>query len=281
MKNIGEDLKKSLADSSSNMVRCFRIKPKDGDDIAFTEHSAELIIGDVVYKPRRSFEEVDGPRNFSDMTGNSCGIVAIFDDVSINASEVFLGKFDGAKIDIFMVNCEHVEYGSINLISGFIDSIEISGETIYFSIAGVTGILEKTVGDVYSPLCRAEFCDKKCGLAAQNYTFFGEIATVDGATEIHSEDNSIKNKDKDYFRYGSITFIDGKNKGSSVEVKQSYLGGIILSIPPVNAMEVGDQFKLMAGCDKKFDSCSGRFANAINFRGEPNLPRTAKVYKFY
>jgi uncharacterized phage protein (TIGR02218 family) len=281
MKNIGDDLKKSLADSSPSMARCFRIKLKDNSIIAFTEHRSELKIGNVLYKPGCSFEENSGLRAFSDMTSNSYGVVSIFDGVNIKKDEVFLGKFDGAEVNVFMVNYDHPEYGSISIISGFVDSLEISGEKIYFSVAGIMSVLEKTIGDVYSPLCRAKFCDKKCSLAAQDYTFYGAIASVASEIEFHSEDSPIKDKAIDYFKYGYITFVDGKNAGSSVEIKQSSLGDIVLNISPVNVMEIGNQFRLVAGCDKKFSSCGGKFGNAINFRGEPNLPRTTKVYKFY
>jgi uncharacterized phage protein (TIGR02218 family) len=281
VKNIGSNLKTSLADSPTNMVRCFKIKPKDGDTLAFTEYHAELKIGDIVYKPQCNFEEGDELRAFSDITSNSYGVIAAFDNVGIRKNEIFLGKFDSARVDIFMVDCEHLEYGSVSIVSGFVDSVEISGERVYFSVAGIMSVLEKTMGSVYSPLCRAKFCDRKCGLTIQSYSHHGEIASVTGDSEFHSEVSAIKDKDRDYFRYGFVTFTEGKNVSISIEVKQSYLGNIVLNVPPPSAMGVGDQFTLVTGCDKKFSSCIEKFGNAVNFRGEPNLPRTTKVYKFY
>jgi uncharacterized phage protein (TIGR02218 family) len=37
-------------------------------------------------------------------------------------------------------------------------------------------------------------------------------------------------------------------------------------------LAAGDVFTVTAGCDKRFATCSGRFANALNFRGFPHLP---------
>ena len=37
-------------------------------------------------------------------------------------------------------------------------------------------------------------------------------------------------------------------------------------------VEVGCRIELREGCDKRFETCVSRFANAINFRGEPHLP---------
>jgi uncharacterized phage protein (TIGR02218 family) len=41
---------------------------------------------------------------------------------------------------------------------------------------------------------------------------------------------------------------------------------------PSLPIEAGCSIELREGCDKRFATCSGRFANAANFRGEPHLP---------
>ena len=42
-------------------------------------------------------------------------------------------------------------------------------------------------------------------------------------------------------------------------------------LPPF-APAIGDLVEIREGCDKSLATCSGRFANAVNFRGEPHLP---------
>jgi uncharacterized phage protein (TIGR02218 family) len=41
---------------------------------------------------------------------------------------------------------------------------------------------------------------------------------------------------------------------------------------PRALVEPGDRIELRHGCDKSFATCTGRFRNAENFRGEPHLP---------
>jgi uncharacterized phage protein (TIGR02218 family) len=43
---------------------------------------------------------------------------------------------------------------------------------------------------------------------------------------------------------------------------------------------VGDGFTVTAGCDKRFDTCSIRFANAANFRGFPHIPGNDVVIRY-
>jgi uncharacterized phage protein (TIGR02218 family) len=47
---------------------------------------------------------------------------------------------------------------------------------------------------------------------------------------------------------------------------------IALWSPPVAPLLAGDAVTLTVGCDKRFDTCRDRFANALNFRGFPHIP---------
>ena len=39
----------------------------------------------------------------------------------------------------------------------------------------------------------------------------------------------------------------------------------------VRAIGLGDGFVIRAGCDKRLKTCRDRYANALNFRGFPNI----------
>lgn len=75
-----------------------------------------------------------------------------------------------------------------------------------------------------------------------------------------------------YFDRGVITFTSGANSGLSMEVKSYVPGQIVLVLPMPYALQVGDTYTMVAGCDKSFTTCRDRFDNVINFRGEPWLP---------
>jgi uncharacterized phage protein (TIGR02218 family) len=280
MKSIGSNLARSLSEPTLGLVKCFKITLKNGEMLGFSECPEDIVVEDTLYRSCCGFEE-SGQSSFSDMTSGESSLVAIVDNVGVDIGEIISGKFDGAMVDIFMVDREHLSYGKISIISGSMDSIKISGERVYFNITGIMGVLEKTIGNVYSPLCRAQFCDAKCSLNIHNHTFFGEITSVPNETEFHTDSESILTKAEDYFKYGLVKFVDGPSAGSSVEVKQSHEGNIVTSTSLPKGLEAGNQFSLVTGCDKKFSSCIEKFQNAINFRGEPNLPRTTKVYRFY
>ena len=77
-----------------------------------------------------------------------------------------------------------------------------------------------------------------------------------------------------WFAGGVLTWESGPNAGRPVEVKAwtQATGQIELLFPVGYAIRVGDLFRLHPGCDKRLDTCIDRFANVLNFRGEPYVP---------
>jgi len=47
---------------------------------------------------------------------------------------------------------------------------------------------------------------------------------------------------------------------------------VTLADAPAFAVEAGALALLTEGCDRRMETCSARFGNAVNFRGEPYLP---------
>jgi uncharacterized phage protein (TIGR02218 family) len=41
---------------------------------------------------------------------------------------------------------------------------------------------------------------------------------------------------------------------------------------PAEAVAPGDNFRIVAGCDKQFATCRTKFDNVPNFRGFPHVP---------
>lgn len=86
----------------------------------------------------------------------------------------------------------------------------------------------------------------------------------------------------DWFTGGLLTWITGPNAGRAVEVKawDQVTGRIELYIPTGYAIEAGHRFSLAPGCDKRAATCRTRFANILNFRGEPFVPGVDSVLSY-
>jgi hypothetical protein len=76
-----------------------------------------------------------------------------------------------------------------------------------------------------------------------------------------------------WFDGGVLTWETGDNAGRATEVKSwaRASGEITLFLPPGYPIRPGDAFRVHPGCDKRLDTCVTRFANVLNFRGEPDV----------
>ena len=79
-----------------------------------------------------------------------------------------------------------------------------------------------------------------------------------------------------WFAGGVLTWESGANAGRAIEAKSwtQATGQIELLLPPGYPIVSGDAFRVFPGCDKRLDTCIDRFANVLNFRGEPYVPGT-------
>ena len=278
MKNISENLKNSLNKNSLNIVKCYNIFLKSGEKLYFTQNSNNIIFDNNTYIPNNGIEG-NIINNGINLEIENTDIKGFIDSETINHNDILSGKFDNAEIEIFLLDLNLNE--KVSIFNGYIANISYQNNIFIANIKNKTLLLEKIIGDTYSPLCRCCFCDKKCGLNKDNYTIKGVISEIINQLEFNTNTEKIINKDNNYFTNGIIKMINGKNNGITTEVKKSVNNYIGLKFKFPFEINVGDQFEIIAGCDKEFYTCCSKFDNAINFRGEPNLPRSEKVFKIY
>ena len=72
--------------------------------------------------------------------------------------------------------------------------------------------------------------------------------------------------------FGHLRWLEGANCGLSQSIVANDAASVTLAEPPAFAVAAGTRALLVEGCDKQMATCSARFANAVNFRGEPYLP---------
>jgi hypothetical protein len=77
-----------------------------------------------------------------------------------------------------------------------------------------------------------------------------------------------------WFAGGVLTWETGANAGRSCEVRDWVQASarLTLFLPQPFAIEPGDRFRVHPGCDKRLATCIDRFANVLEFRGEPYVP---------
>lgn len=278
MKELSNNLKESLNNDSINIVKCYNIVLNDGKNYHFTDNQTDICYDNKKYLSNNGFNLKTIYNNLS-LEINETEINGFIDNEIINEKDVIAGRFDNAQIEIFLLDLNSRE--KISIFNGFITSISYENNIFIAKIEDKTVLLERTFCEVYSPLCRCSFCDSKCSLNKDNYTITGKISKVINQSEFYTSTQEIINKEQNYFSNGTIKIINGENKNFISEVKKFNNDQLLLKFKFPFEINVGDKFELTAGCDKEFNTCISKFNNAINFRGEPNLPRGKKIFKVY
>lgn len=68
--------------------------------------------------------------------------------------------------------------------------------------------------------------------------------------------------------------------GTSSAITGVQAGALVLATPLDVQMTAGIRLALREGCDRTITTCATRFANAINFQGEPYLPGNDLIARY-
>jgi hypothetical protein len=113
----------------------------------------------------------------------------------------------------------------------------------------------------------------------------GEFLYDDVTLEAQDEGHVALPSIAAYFTGGLLQWVSGANKGRAMEVKLFSSGvgpgGELKLFLPMPFLPVeNDRFLIWPGCDKTLAVCTAKFANAVNFRGEPHLPGRDRLLKY-
>lgn len=86
----------------------------------------------------------------------------------------------------------------------------------------------------------------------------------------------------DWFNGGGFIFESGENAGFAIEIRDWVQSSntITIFLPAPFLVTAGVKVRLYPGCDKRSETCSSRFSNILNFRGEPFIPGQDEITSY-
>lgn len=250
---------------------CWKLTLTDGSTMGFTNHDVDLVIGGITYEAASGFTPT-AVETSRDMAVDNLDIQGAIDSTRITKSDLLSGKYDGAQILIFQCDWSNLSSTAFYVRKGTLGQVSAGKTAFTAEIRGLMQSYQQEIGDVYQKSCRVTLGSTKCGVNVAAYT---STFTV---TAYYSSDGSIYTNSTQadyYYDYGLLTWTSsGLNNGRSVEVKRytNTNGKFIPFLPFTYTPSTGDVFTVVAGCDGNFTTCSTKFSNVANFRGEPHVP---------
>lgn len=273
MKPLSTAMASHIAGEVTTLATCWKLTLRNGTIRGFTSHSHDISLDGVTYIAATGFTPTAVAAS-ADLAVDNMDIEGMLDSTSITEADLLAGLYDFAEVEICKVNYADTSHGKLPLRQGWLGEVSFSRHQFVAEVRGLTQLLSQTVGDLYAPACRAKLGDGKCKVEMAAFT---RDANVTEKTNNQVFAASGLAQEAGYFDFGKLTFTSGKNAGLSMEVKEYEPGKVTLVFPMPYEVAVGDGFSIAVGCDKSFETCVGRFNNAVNFRGEPHVPGIDKM----
>lgn len=268
MKTLLGGLQAHLDSGETTMVHCWKVTRNDGTVQGFTEHDRDLTFGSVTYSAATGFtaSAIETTLGLSVDNLNAEGAIS---SETLTEQDLAAGRYDGAEVELFWVNFNDVSQ-RVLLSKGNIGQVS-RGELLFSAeLRSQSARLQQRTGRVYQRTCDAVLGDARCKVALAGFTSTGTVSSVAEGRRMMV--TGLSNDTSGYYSLGVLTFTSGDNNGLKFDVKSHSPGLIDLwSVPPFS-VTVGTTFSVVAGCDKKRDTCINKFNNVINFQGFPYIP---------
>lgn len=201
--------------------------------------------------------------------------IGALSDAAIREADILAGRYDGAEVTSWHVNWRAPAERQI-VFRGTIGEIRRGGGAFHAELRGLSEALNQRRGRAYQPSCTAVLGDVECGFDLQTpgYSAEAKILSVDGAAFVVDDPGYLE---KGWFSQGVLTVLDGVAAGLSGMIKADEGGSqaqrrVVLWQELGARASVGDRIRLIAGCDKRFETCRFKFSNQMNYRGFPDIP---------
>jgi uncharacterized phage protein (TIGR02218 family) len=255
-----------FAQPLTTLAFAWRVERRDGVTLGFTSHDRDLTINGLVH--------ASAPGMLPSAIERSDGLDV--DDVRLSAAltsdaftdaDLLSGRWDGAALTLSAVDWTAPDVNPQVLMTGEFGEVELRDGGFGVGLRGPTSVLDAPVVEETSPECRAQLGDRRCRVDLSGRRVSAVVVSV--VDSVATLSAALADGD---FAYGSLRWLTGDNAGLDSRVVANVGATVTLRDVPAFAVTAGTRVEMVEGCDKRFATCIGRFANAVNFRGEPHLP---------
>ena len=260
---------------TETIARAWAVTRSDGMVLGFTDHDRALSFEGIAFRPDAGLSAravVQG----SGLSVDNTEAAGALSDSAITEIDLMAGRWDAADVRLWEVDWANTANRRL-IFRGHLAEVTRSGAAFRAELRGLSEPLNRAQGRVYHPRCSAELGDGQCrfDLTRAGYSVGGRIVSHDGGQRLVL--SGFAGHDARWFERGQLIVTSGAAEGLSGLIKNDL-------VLPGNRREVelwaglgvqpepGDRVKLVAGCDKRGETCRMKFLNYLNFRGFPHLP---------
>jgi uncharacterized phage protein (TIGR02218 family) len=226
-------------------------------------------VDSLAYQARSGYTR-SAIHTIANLAVDNLDIESAIDSETLSAADLRAGVWDGATVEIFLVNWSNLANGKIILKRGTIGEVELKDMMFRAELRGLSQALSQQIVELYTPDCRADLGDARCKVNLTALTVTGAVTAV---TDRRSFADSARGESVNYWNGGLLTWTSGANVAARWRLKPSPAAGRSRCSYPCPALWRSVIIIVcVPGCDKKFSPARDKYNNVKNFRGEPNVP---------
>lgn len=284
MRRLPEALAAHVATAETTLCRAWRVTRRDGFRLGLTEHDQRLVFDGTVFEPGTGFAATEAS-SASGLAAPGAEVRGGFSSEAITEADLAAGRYDGARVECFLVNWQAPEDQHALVTVQEIGEVSRAGPGFSAELRSFAHRLQQPEGRIYNRRCDADLGDARCRVDMDlgNRRVSGVVAEVFSADRLTV--SGLPDLAEGHFRLGHLGFDGGLLAGRRLAIEESgaAMGGLVtlrLWLPLEARPAAGDAVTLTVGCDKSFSTCRTRFGNSLNFRGFPHMPGSDFAYSY-
>jgi uncharacterized phage protein (TIGR02218 family) len=243
--------------------------------LGFTDHDLPLSFDGITFQADSGMT-AKAISNTTGLSVDNTEAVGLLSAASITETDIAAGRYDHAEVIIWQVQWDNVAARQI-CFRGTLGEITRNGAEFQAELRGLSEALNQPQGRSYLKTCSAVLGDPDCGVDTVSDARYVAEVEVDRQTDGQSFDLATLVPFNDrWFENGILVGVSGAAAGLSGLIKHDRADGSRRDVQLWQPLRVpvapGDQFRLIAGCDKRAQTCAEKFDNFLNFRGFPHIP---------
>jgi uncharacterized phage protein (TIGR02218 family) len=267
-------LQAHLASCATTVCRAWAVTRRDGVVLGFTDHDAPLAFEGISFvassgMSARAVEQTTG------LSVDNSEAVGVLSDPAIREADIKAGRFDGAAVRAWSVNWANVEERRL-VFRGSLGEIERAGGAFRAELRGLAEALNQPSGRVYQRHCGAVLGSAGCGVDLTDPGFWieADVISIERGTGFRLASES--GHSDGWFTRGAIEILTGAGAGDVGLIKRDRQVAEVRLIETWDVLSAGlapgDRVRLVAGCDKRGETCKVKFSNYSRFQGFPDIP---------
>ena len=268
-----------LAGETIALAFLWRLTRKDGVVLGFTSHDRSIRVEGILHlaSPGMTPSAIGMEDGFRT---DGMAISGALSSEAMRAADIDSGRWQGATVELLVCDWRHPGDSVMRLASGRIGDVvrrqQGAGGSFTVELLSDMSALVHGGPPRCSAMCRASLGDARCQVDMDGRAVMGFARRIDEDAVLLDEVVDAPGA----YAHGALRFLEGPHAGMDRPVARVEGDTVRLS-ETVPALGAGRwRVRLREGCDRRFETCAGRFGNAPQFAGEPHVPGTDALLRY-